>query len=290
MRLGQLFRRSRLQADKNLREAAEALFEVIDNHVMLGQIERGVRPATSDQIQAFCDYIGVGTVAFFEAAQDYHRSVWEPQDHPLEVVDQVAKFASVGPVYDQHELVSALRSAISSMDIGADVLRKLYRVYCIASAHDSDVQLAKSVIPMLEAGAKFMRGVLERPIEPLSEGNPYAEAPGWTDVPKINKDPDWKDAERFEVGKVYEHRAGKLMRIVGEVETEGYGKTLVAEENGESNLIPVGIGEGHIDNYREVPLSRWYETWLEGNENSEELRKLLEQALLNEQDGPGGPP
>lgn len=178
MRLGVLFRRLRMQAGKSLRETAEALSDVVDNKTVLGEIERSRRPATSDQIHAFCEYLGVGTEAFFEAARDYNRSVWEPHDHPLKITEQMAKMASIKPSYDQDELLIALRSAISSMEIGADWLGRLMRTVRLVPGHEQDATTAASVVMMLEAGAQFAQGVLERPIEQFCQ-----EAPPWVDEP-----------------------------------------------------------------------------------------------------------
>jgi len=279
-----LFRRFRIKANKSLRETAEVLSGEIEDHVVLAEIERGRRPATADQIHAFCDYIGVGTEAFFEAAQDFHRSVWEPNCHPLEVVDQMVKVSSVVPVYDQQELSSALRSAINSMDIASDVLTQCMGILRCNKEWVRDAEMAASVVLMLEGGASFSRLVLEHPLEPMSGTKPYAESQGWTDVPNVISDPDWKDADCFEVGKVYEHRTGRLMRIVGEVETTGYfNPTLVGEEMGRGDLMPVGCDEDSAQNYREVPLSRWYKAWLDANPNNEELGKKWHEAVLNEE-------
>jgi hypothetical protein len=278
-RLGALFRRQRLGANRSLRETAEALDPTIDSHVVLGQIERGVRPATSDQIQAFCDYIGHGTEVFFEAARDYHRAVWQAQQGGVEVVEQTAKVATIGPVYDQQELLSALRSAISSMDIAADWMGRMMRIVRLIKGSEQDAMTAASVVMMLEAGAQFAKGLLERPLD-VTPG--YDEAPDWRDdKPRVIDDPDWRDADHFELGKVYEHRTGKLMRVAAHVVTVGHGDTLVAEDTSGS-LIPVGDDSDSAMNYREVPESRWWKAWLEGNDD-DELRAKYEAALKAEQ-------
>jgi len=92
---------------------------------------------------------------------------------------------------------------------------------------------------------------------------------------------DWIDVERFEVGKVYEHRRGDLMRIVGVVETTGGGWCFVGE-SGSGGISEVGMGTSYSLNWREAPESTWWEHWLKGNDFSVELKSKLELARTKE--------
>lgn len=68
---------------------------------------------------------------------------------------------------------------------------------------------------------------------------------------------DCWDSKEFEIGKYYKHATGKVMNIVGLVNTTAYGETLVAEEHGESNLKPVGVGKGYSENWEETTEEVW---------------------------------
>jgi hypothetical protein len=92
---------------------------------------------------------------------------------------------------------------------------------------------------------------------------------------------DWQDAEGFEIGKAYQFRGtGELMHVIGSVDTLGYGATFIAETHGGFN--PIGMGSGHSDNWREVPLSQWYAEWLPANAENGDMRERYEAALEEE--------
>jgi len=179
LRLGQLFRRFRVKSGRSLRETARALSASVENIVVLGEIERGRRPATSEQIQDFCDFIGVGTVAFFDAARDYHRSVWADNERQMQVVEQSFKVASTGSIYDQQELVLALRNAVNVMDLASEILTRCARILRSEEASARDGELAGSAALSLDSGAHFARRVLNSPLQ-----RPFADEP-----------PDWCDAD-----------------------------------------------------------------------------------------------
>ena len=60
----------------------------------------------------------------------------------------------------------------------------------------------------------------------------------------------------FEVGKTYIHSAGRMLRILTEIDTITYGKCLIGEQdNGE--IVPVGIGPGYAQNWQELTPDNW---------------------------------
>jgi len=62
---------------------------------------------------------------------------------------------------------------------------------------------------------------------------------------------------QFEVGKHYRHSGGGIIHIVGSAKTTLYGWCLIAEEHGNANLIPIGIGHGFSDNWKETTEEDW---------------------------------
>ena len=61
----------------------------------------------------------------------------------------------------------------------------------------------------------------------------------------------------FEIGKYYQHTGGKMISVIGEVITTAYGKTLVAECNSMSNLMPVGRDGDAMQNWSEITKGKW---------------------------------
>lgn len=66
----------------------------------------------------------------------------------------------------------------------------------------------------------------------------------------------WVDAERFEVGKYYEHKGGLKLSIVGEIDTTAYGRCLVGEES-DGSLRPVGSAPENAWGCREISKEEW---------------------------------
>ena len=62
---------------------------------------------------------------------------------------------------------------------------------------------------------------------------------------------------QFEIGKYYKHSGGKRLHIVGVAKTYSYGWTLVGEEMGYDNLLPVGSSESNAENYIEITEEEW---------------------------------
>lgn len=61
----------------------------------------------------------------------------------------------------------------------------------------------------------------------------------------------------FEVGKCYKHSTGAMIHVLCEVETMMYGKCLVAEEAGKTDLIPIGKGDGYAENWTCIPIDEF---------------------------------
>lgn len=61
----------------------------------------------------------------------------------------------------------------------------------------------------------------------------------------------------FKIGKYYRHTSGEEIRIVGEVFTDLYGRTLLAESNRKPDLTPVGPSPHHAENWVEITREEW---------------------------------
>lgn len=167
-------RRARLRAKRNIRETAEAL-EV--SHVVLGEIERGRRPLSWEQVETLCQYLDVPNPELWHAAlTQFHHEIWSGQKGPGVILEeQIEKVASLPLDCDVVEVVAALRSAISSMDIAKGALERANRIvrhpncgsYPGEFVRDSETMAQASLL--LEASMSVAQRVLKSPTQPLPE-------------------------------------------------------------------------------------------------------------------------
>lgn len=81
---------------------------------------------------------------------------------------------------------------------------------------------------------------------------------------------------KFEVGKFYNNGSGRVLHILAEVSncTGYFNPCFVAEEPGNTGFLPVGTDDVSAEGWSEIPSHEYYQVWLVGNEESEELQKL----------------
>ena len=66
----------------------------------------------------------------------------------------------------------------------------------------------------------------------------------------------------FEIGKFYQHSGGGKLHILGELDTTMWGKLcLIAEEDGDSILRPVGKDEASAFNWQEITKKEWMKSF-----------------------------
>lgn len=173
-------RRARLKAKRNLRETAEVL-EV--THVVLGEIERGRRPLSWEQVETLCQYLDVPDPERLHAAlTQFHHEIWSGQKGPGVILEeQIERVASLPLDCDVVEVVAALRSAISSMDIAKGALERANRIirhpncgsYPYEFVKDSETMAQASLL--LEASMSVAQRVLSSPSQPIPEPEPEPE-------------------------------------------------------------------------------------------------------------------
>lgn len=66
---------------------------------------------------------------------------------------------------------------------------------------------------------------------------------------------------KFEVGKVYKHNSGAMMKIVGRANTTSYGECFVGERVGNANLFPTGTDEDATQGWEEIDEEIWNKEW-----------------------------
>lgn len=62
---------------------------------------------------------------------------------------------------------------------------------------------------------------------------------------------------KFEVGKYYKHTGGRMLHIVGGLQTTRYGGCLVAEQSNSTYLMAIAQDEGAAINWEETTEYEW---------------------------------
>lgn len=295
-RFGVLIRRARNEQKRSLREVATKLLdepadgEKDSRAVWLGEIERGKRPPSEDVIDAAVEHLGIDRELLLQAARDWHEAVWNSDAVVLEGAE--FSIASLAPTRRQ-----------------ADELRdELKRVLVDLEGLTETVdEVGDGIRARVEATMSRMRATLADSKGPptLSLGEfPEVELGNTNELNQCprcggsGKDPDVEEVEgirpwelrcqgcegtgqhieRFEIGRCYADTTGRLMHIVGEVVSAGYGLALVGERSDHADFQPVAPDDhGATVGWREVPMSTWWKHWLDANPEDKGLQmKLLE--------------
>jgi len=93
-----------------------------------------------------------------------------------------------------------------------------------------------------------------------------------------------EEPAEFQLGKVYQNKHTKvLVHMIAHAKTTNYGQVLIAEKY-DGKVIAVCKDPSNCDKteWREVPLSTWFEAWLNANPNDEELQAALQTAKMAE--------
>lgn len=161
-RFGQLVRDARLRAGKTLADIEESLGDEGLTRGVVASVERGRRPMTWAQMQAFCHLVGVLDRGEFERALvEYHHTTWEAREESVKVTEQTADARTVPSGRDVVELVEALRSAISSMDVAAGTIERLMAAAGAGEAWwGRDGDMAKQAVMLLQASRQWALQVL----------------------------------------------------------------------------------------------------------------------------------
>lgn len=125
-RLGQTVRNRRNVLKKSLNEAtaeiAKALGTQDFTNVVLGEIERGVRPATMEELQAIARVLDISLEELKQRAIEWHEAIWDGE--PRYELRPGATDAATIQALTHTEAMDELRGAIADMRRGVDDLRR----------------------------------------------------------------------------------------------------------------------------------------------------------------------
>jgi len=123
-RLGHLVRSRRNVMKKSLNEATKEIATALGDpgftNVVLGEIERGVRPATMEQLEAISRVLDVGLDLLRQHAIEWHESIWDGK--PRYELRPGETGAATIHTMDVAALTQELRGAMADLDRAADGL------------------------------------------------------------------------------------------------------------------------------------------------------------------------
>lgn len=126
-RLGHLIRNRRNVLKKSLREVTHGIATALGNNdftdIVLGEIERGVRPATMEELEAISHVLDVGIDLLSQHAVEWHESVWEEHKPRYELQPGETSAATIHTM-SHVEAMDELRGAIADMRRGIDELHR----------------------------------------------------------------------------------------------------------------------------------------------------------------------
>lgn len=125
-RLGHTIRSRRNVLEMSLKDAtagiAKALGDPDFTAVVLGEIERGVRPATMEQLEAVARVLDISLEELKQHAIEWHEAIWDGKPrYELRAGDTDAATIHV---LSHTEAMDELRGAIADMRRGVDDLRR----------------------------------------------------------------------------------------------------------------------------------------------------------------------
>lgn len=125
-RLGHLVRSRRNVMQRNLnettKEIATALGDPGFTNVVLGEIERGVRPATMEQLEAISRVLDVGLDLLRQHAIEWHEAIWDGK--PRYELRPGETDATTIHALSHTEAMDELRGAVADMQRAARELRR----------------------------------------------------------------------------------------------------------------------------------------------------------------------
>jgi transcriptional regulator with XRE-family HTH domain len=125
-RLGHAIRSRRNVLRRSLNEATADIAKALGNpgftNVVLGEIERGVRPATMDELQAIARVLDISLEELKQRAIEWHEAIWDGK--PRYELRPGETDAATIHVLSHTEAMDELRGAIADMLRGVDDLRR----------------------------------------------------------------------------------------------------------------------------------------------------------------------
>lgn len=160
-RLGYLLRTRRNVMEKTLRTATIEIQQALGTNdfttVVLGEIERGLRPATMEELTAISHVLDVGIDVLRQHAVEWHESVWDGK--PRYELQPGETQAATLHALSHTEAMDELRGAAADMQRGAALIAKVIPAL-EPGAHDLAIK-ARATWELLTASVNRISGVLD---------------------------------------------------------------------------------------------------------------------------------
>ena len=128
-RLGHTIRSRRNVLEKSLDQVTAEIAKALGNqnftNVVLGEIERGVRPATMDTLQAIARVLDISLEELRQHAIEWHEAIWDGK--PRYELRPDATDATTIHTISHVEAMDELRGAVADMRRAMDTLRDMAR-------------------------------------------------------------------------------------------------------------------------------------------------------------------
>jgi len=160
-RLGHSIRARRNVFKETQKQTADAIAEALGNRdftdVVLGEIERGVRPASMVELECMAQLFDMDLSELKKHAIEWHESVWN-ENPQYELQPRGGRAATVYSM-SQAEMSDELHGALADMRRGA---RVLHETIGVVERTDPDLAArARSTWNLLNASVHRIMGVLE---------------------------------------------------------------------------------------------------------------------------------
>lgn len=156
-RLGLLIRDWRVQNMMPLRDVADKLAEDLGvpvSAVTLGQIERGVRPVASAELEALSRVLGIPMEKLHEQARQWNQAVWEEPGEPVQLTPEGTQSSTVFTM-SPYELWDELCAVVADLDRGVEALKMAMHVLDQSSVVAANARLTSA---LLQASSRRLKG------------------------------------------------------------------------------------------------------------------------------------
>lgn len=156
-RLGRMIRDRRVQRGMSLRDTATKVSTALGEEfstLVLGQIERGLRPVTAEQLSAFARILDLSQDALLQAASQWNEAVWETEPSLVCLEPDETRATTIHPL-GAHELWDELCAVVADLDRGVEALNMATSVMDPSSVVAANSRLTAA---LLQASSKRIKG------------------------------------------------------------------------------------------------------------------------------------
>lgn len=149
-RLGRIIRARRIELEKSVRSLSQVVAQALNNDfndISLEQIERGVRPASFDELGVFASALKLPQDELLKHAEAWNEAMWGEKLDRI-TLEPAGTQVSTTFCLSPHEMWDELCAVVADLDRGVEALYSTAR---------GDVSSAESTAELLQASARRIR-------------------------------------------------------------------------------------------------------------------------------------